>query len=275
MGWYSRNKRILWVITIFVIAVGILTIISYCSSFDLYDKFDKTTFSQFLVAIGTLIAVLIALFINNINRYFERTDIRILNNKKYDKNFVYNSNYNVKYFLHLIIKNNNNRFLIKDCSIFLESQEINGQVIDIIRPFNFAGFDETTVLNIGYQYCIDFAFINIGFGNDISAILDLQIINFQEIKIDLLKYPKNSFEISAYSPSLKTNQKFIITIKLKNGFSAFIDGLKLIRDKYNKKHGNVNNIVDIIDEFEFAKFYDYVYIEIEDNKKKIKKNKGK
>ena len=227
---------------------------------------DYATFSQFLAGIGALFVILIAIFQDKIKHYFfEITNISIENNILNDKSYYYNDGSDcVRYFIHLKIKNRIHSIIINNCTIFLEPKNFNGTILDIPRPFIFAG---TTLIekNIYYKDFIDFAFINLSFINKNSVKLILRIINHQEIVIDLLKIPSNEFIIYAYSASFDSIPKFMVYINLDiTKLEEFIKRLKLKREDYIKKNnGKANDIENIKEEFNFNEFYNYLDIKIE------------
>lgn len=231
--------------TLITVLIGI-TWVSYSLSFEwnIYQKHsfpNFTIFSQFLAAIGAILAVMIALFLNNIQKYLAKTDVCLEDNKKFDRNYeiIYDVNnleipLKIRYFLHLKIINTNTQTTLKDCTLYLLPQnKIGDYTLDSPRPFIFAGYsiNNGTVKNISHEDFIDLAFIDIDLQrSELTPKLSFGVNNHTSIEIDLLQHKKLDFTISVYSSSLIKIPKFEISISCNEGkLSEFIKYLSTER----------------------------------------------
>ena len=150
---------------------------------------------------------------------------------------------------------------IKNCKICLEPQKIFNHTLDIPRPFKYAGWDYFSKKIFSHEY-IDFATITINLSNN-SAILDLKVKNYSTITIDLKQESTFSLFITAYSSSLKKNQKFSLKFFIEHvRLIDFINNLKKIRDDYINEKGSSNLIETIEDKYHFIEFYNLIKIDI-------------
>ena len=261
------NNRIIRVLIISIIAISVIIWISVSLSYQ-YDLNTKSsylnyaTLSQFLSGIGALMAVMIALFIGKINNYFEKTNI-LINKNPYDFNFDFNGNESVRFYLHLKVSNINYHIPVNNLSLFLEPLNLDKIILDIPRPFLFAG---TNIIekDVRYDDFIDLAFIDIDFSSHHSAILNLSVVNYKAVTIDLLKNKTISFFLLSYSSSINKplKHKIVISIKI-NKLEDFIKECQEIRDEYIKVNGKANEIWSIRDKFEFKNFYNYIEIKFQ------------
>ena len=219
-----KNQFKKLIVILITVLIGI-TWVSYSLSFEwnIYQNHsfpNFTIFSQFLAAMGSILAVIIALFLSKIQKYLEKTDVCLEDNKKFDRNFEIinddNNQVKIRYFLHLKIINTNTQTTLKDCTLYLLPQnKIGDYTLDSPRPFIFAGYsvNDGTVKNITHEDFIDLAFIDIDLqGSELKPKLSFGVNNHTSIEIDLLQHKKLDFTISVYSPSLDKIPKFKISV---------------------------------------------------------------
>jgi hypothetical protein len=247
-----KNQLRKLIVILITVLFGI-TWVSYSLSFEwnIYQKHsfpNFTIFSQFLAAMGAILAVMIALFLNNIQKYLAKTDVCLEDNKKFDRNYeiIYDVNnleipLKIRYFLHLKIINTNTQTTLKDCILYLLPQnKIGDYTLDSPRPFKFAGYsvNDRTVKNITHEDYIDLAFIDIDLQeSELKPKLSVVVNNHTPIDIDLQQHKTLNFTISVYSPSLIKIPEFDISISCNEGkLSEFTKDLSTERAKLNTKN---------------------------------------
>lgn len=253
------------VLIIVIIAIAIIIWISISLSYQ-YDYnlkisyLNYATLSQFLAGIGSLLAVIIALFINQINKYFDKTDITLESNP-YDGNFNYNNNAIVLYYLHLKVINKNFNSPVNHFTLLLEPSSYGKLRLDIPRPFSFASNVELFEKNILFDDYINLCCIELSFSTKVKA--NLSLLTDNNVEFDLLKNKKITFSVLAYSSSLKKSKKFKIIIETKTKeLEQFIQNCKTLRDIYIIENTIVNEINEIKESFNFDEFYNYLKVTV-------------
>lgn len=254
---------------IFIVFLIILTCflsLSFSYEWNRYAKksyLNYQTLSQFISGFGAIFAVLIAIFINRINKYFEQTDLKIILNNEYDKNFEFN-NYKVRYFIHLKLLNINPETPLNNCSVYLKPTNFGRLITDIPRAFPFSILRQTEK-NIFIEDFIDLCYIDLEFGNVIIAELKLKVLNYKEINLDLFKRESIELNLYAQSSSLDSIKNYKLNFKIKNEeVHKFLNNCKSIREEYIKKNNGADNIENLVDQFNFQKFYDLLELKIEE-----------
>ncbi|MBI3259296.1 MAG: hypothetical protein HYZ54_07485 [Ignavibacteriae bacterium] len=253
---YWRNIVIVLISIITIIAIGYF---SYKLSFE-WNKYQKLSFpnftilSQFLAAGGTILAVVIALFLNSIQRWLEKTSVYLEDNKEFDRNYeIIPSIANqykpsiIRFFFHLKIINSNSKTTIKDCTLSLQPNKIDEYILDSPRNFYFAASKETSK-NISHRDFIDLAFIDIDLeemiekGSIIPKLI-IGVANHRNIEVDLLTNQIVSFTIKIQSVSLSNIPEFKITLAVDNSkLLKYIDSITSKLKECFKK--NTNDVLE-------------------------------